>query len=357
VTGLASSRAPGALADSSAWTCYCAALMTSSSPCRICGNVLGNRSHLAREMMYGTREVFEYVECGACGCLQIADVPADLARHYSGGYYSLDAPTPKLAEGLRRRLRHAQATHAFGRPSAFGWLASAFSTPPKHRRWLRLARAGFDSRILDVGSGAGRLLSALHSEGYRHLTGVDPHIPETLELAPGLRILKGDVRSLEETFDVVMANHSLEHIPDQAATMDALRRLVAPGGTVLVRIPLCGTHAWRTYGVSWAQLDAPRHLYLHTERSLRLLAERSGLEVGAVQYDSTEFQFWASEQYQADIPLRDPRSLDARSWLVRHSRRIRSLKARAKALNAARDGDQACFYLTPGSAGSAQRPT
>ncbi len=35
--------------------------------CRICGNGDGNRTFEAREMMFGTREAFGYLECARCG--------------------------------------------------------------------------------------------------------------------------------------------------------------------------------------------------------------------------------------------------------------------------------------------------
>jgi hypothetical protein len=49
--------------------------------------------------MYGTRETFSYLACADCGCLQISNIPADLARYYPSDYYSYDAPeeTPLLA--------------------------------------------------------------------------------------------------------------------------------------------------------------------------------------------------------------------------------------------------------------------
>ena len=52
--------------------------------CRICGNATGNRLHRAREMQFGTGEEFDYVECAGCGCVQIAEIPADLQRFYEG---------------------------------------------------------------------------------------------------------------------------------------------------------------------------------------------------------------------------------------------------------------------------------
>ena len=104
--------------------------------------------------------------------------------------------------------------------------------------------------------------------------------------------------------------------------------------------------AWREYGVDWVQLDAPRHLYLHSVDSLRTLAAQAGLRLDAVQHDSTAFQFWGSEQYRQGIALRDPRSLaqDPASTLFTGAE-LAAYERRAQAANAAQAGDQAAFYL------------
>ena len=62
--------------------------MSASGCCRTCGAALLERPVLTKEMMFGTRETFEYHECSGCGCLQIAEYPADIARHYPSGYAS-----------------------------------------------------------------------------------------------------------------------------------------------------------------------------------------------------------------------------------------------------------------------------
>ena len=73
--------------------------------CRICDNAAGNTRHTAREMMFGTREPFEYVECTRCGCVQIAAVPPDLGRHYPPDYYSLAGLDAPAAGGLLHAVR------------------------------------------------------------------------------------------------------------------------------------------------------------------------------------------------------------------------------------------------------------
>ena len=54
----------------------------SQRACRICASNGPHPHFVVREMMFGTRESFDYFECSNCKTLQIVDIPADLARHY-----------------------------------------------------------------------------------------------------------------------------------------------------------------------------------------------------------------------------------------------------------------------------------
>ena len=76
----------------------------------------------------------------------------------------------------------------------------------------------------------------------------------------------------------------------------------------MIRVPVPG-FAWREYGVDWVGLDPPRHLHIVSPEGMRRLAEAHGLSIVASYWDSWSLQFWGSEQYEADIPLRDPYSL------------------------------------------------
>ena len=64
-----------------------------SFECRGCGNASGNAEHTAREMMFGTRDEFVYVECAKCGTLQIKEIP-ELAKYYPENYLSFNSETP-----------------------------------------------------------------------------------------------------------------------------------------------------------------------------------------------------------------------------------------------------------------------
>jgi hypothetical protein len=94
------------------------------------------------------------------------------------------------------------------------------------------------------------------------------------------------------------------------------------------------------------QLDAPRHLFLHTRRSLEIVAEQAGLYVDAVVHDSYELQFWGSEQYRRDIPLNSEGSYRWGAGAPIFSpEQIAAWREEAEMLNRQGRGDQAAVYL------------
>jgi SAM-dependent methyltransferase len=318
--------------------------------CRICGNNENNRIHRAREMMFATRDEFDYIECGMCGTVQIIEFP-DLAPYYPRDYYSFSADSKTyIEEKLQRRL----AAPVVGRYLMTGrglvgkfLLGKAPWFEQRFPAWLRERVLNLDSesRILDFGSGSGVLLRDLKRFGFQHLTGVDAFIEKDIIYPSGVRVLKRTLAEVEGEFDLIMLNHSFEHLPDPLESLRLIRKLLAPDGRCLIRIPVAA-HAWEKYGVNWFQLDAPRHLHLFTDSSFRDLAARSGFETLKVIYDSDVMQFVVSEQYARDIPMHDDRAYRGDvSKSIFTEEQIDRWAAEAVDLNAAGRGDQACFYL------------
>lgn len=312
--------------------------------CRICENAGGNRTFTAREMMFGMRDTFEYLECAACGCVQIAEVPADIARYYPAGYYAHTAP--RRDGGARAVLQRLRADHLFGRFNPVGWaMVRRYGVPPSIAQ-LRAAGVDRGASVLDVGCGAGGLLLALRSYGMRKLAGVDPFVARDIDYGNGVRVWKRTLDEHDMRHDLVMLHHTFEHMDHPGAVLQRIAAMLNPGGAVLIRLPLASGAAFEHYRADWVQLDAPRHLFLHTPRSLERLARAAGLEIFRTDFDSTAFQFWGSEQYRRDIPLEDPRSyLVNPAASVFTPAEIAAFDAQAQRLNAEGRGDQAAVYL------------
>ncbi len=107
-----------------------------------------------------------------------------------------------------------------------------------------------------------------------------------------------------------------------------------------------GMYGWNTYNTDWVGLDAPRHIFIHTIRSMETLAKEAGLEIREIIFDSGPYHIWASEQYKKDIPL-----MAANSYMVNPKGSlfrdvdIKKFKEITDKTSQERQGDQAAFYL------------
>ena len=313
--------------------------------CRICHKSHNNSVHQAREMMFGFRDRFHYLECARCGCLQLIDPPADIARYYPAQYYSYSSVNEKqlIRRSIQKQVKRIlkkQVLNAYlkGRPMP-DRVVSKFR---KEYPWLKPRQAFLTSRVLDVGCGSGNLLLQMKNDGFKDLTGLDPFIENDIHYGCGITIHKKELKDLEETFDFIMMHHAFEHMDSQQEVLREVHRLLAPNGLLLVRIPVADSLAWKEYGTDWVQLDAPRHFFVHTRKSMQHLASECGFRIESVVNDSWELQFYGSELYRRDIPL----TTNAEHFTEGE---IKEFKQESQRLNMAGAGDQACFYLRKSS--------
>ena len=73
--------------------------------CRICNNSEGNKIHNAREMLFGMRDEFEYLECVQCGCVQILKIPDNLSKYYPSDYHPFDDIKDIYDSFIKSRLK------------------------------------------------------------------------------------------------------------------------------------------------------------------------------------------------------------------------------------------------------------
>jgi ubiquinone/menaquinone biosynthesis C-methylase UbiE len=324
--------------------------------CEICNNSTQNKSYVAREMMFGYRDEFEYFECSECGCLQIKEIPKNISKYYPKNYGSfgkLDRWLVSKDNFLKSFLKRERTKYHLGQKSFVGRLVALVSEVPEtpiFSGWdwvysFKKVNLTLDSEILDVGCGSGGLLYYLRKEGFSSLTGIDLFIENDI-FSQEVKIFKKEIAVLEQEFDFIMLHHSFEHMPQPLSVFKQLYRILKPNRYIVIRIPVASSFAWKKYGVNWVQLDPPRHFFLHTIKSIQILAGKVGFQVVDVVFDSTDFQFWASEQYLKDIPL-----TDISSYMLNPNKSIFSeediklFKTQASELNKKSSGDQACFYL------------
>lgn len=312
--------------------------------CEICGTSSTGREYRIREMMFGTRQEFIYQECPECGTLQSKAQMSDISSFYPTHYYSL-----RKKGRLARYLKNAAASFSWRgwRASPTGAILSGIFGPDGAVAAIRRLSPPRNAKILDVGCGAGDFLHALHREGFSQLTGIDPFVSQDSIRDSPVRLVRQDIFSIEEEFQIITLNHVFEHLQDPGGVLQRVRELLSSDGVIVLRTPMAQSEAWKRYGVDWVQLDAPRHLFVHTRKGIEILCCKAGLCIREVVFDSTSFQFWGSEQYRKNIPLEARGSIKSSlPTMVSKVHRLIAQSWTARRWNEAGIGDQACFYLT-----------
>lgn len=312
--------------------------------CRICHHNGEHKQFQLREMMFGTKDMFDYFQCGACGCIQIAAIPDDMSKYYPDNYYSFSGKGKLKRKSYIKRLRTRYIIGAS--KSWIGKLmASFYKEAPFYAFLKNLKLYDYSSSVLDVGSGNGDLLKKLYKLGYNDLTGVDPFIEKDIVYNTHLRIEKKSVFEVDRKYDIIMLHHSLEHMDQQAEIVKKLKEILAPNGQLLIRIPVVSDYLMAQYGLNVVSLDPPRHFYIHSVKSISLLLERAGLKIEKKIFDADEMSFWASEQYQAGISLFN----NSESHLAKKAfsdDQLNSFKAQIAELNDQGQSDLLALYIT-----------
>jgi SAM-dependent methyltransferase len=138
-------------------------------------------------------------------------------------------------------------------------------------------------RLFDAGCGDGQFLHLMKQNGWQG-KGVDFDAAaiETGRKKYGVDLAVGDFQTVpieESSFDAVTMSHVIEHVPDPIACLDKCRRLLKPGGRLVVSTPNVRSLGHQTFKSAWRGLEPPRHLHIFPHHLLGECAKRAGLKV------------------------------------------------------------------------------
>jgi len=236
-----------------------------SVQCYGCGATGGVPFVEAEDDLTGKPGRFTFVRCGGCGlAFQNPRVSIDRIRDYYDDEYI-----------AHRRTNWGLLNRAFDR--AMDRLDAA-----KDRIVSRYATLGPESAVLDVGCGAGSFLQRIRKRHGSAVTGVDFKDLSTHQGLRGIEFHCGlfyEAALADARFDVVTMWHFLEHDYDPCRSLRTARRVLKPGGHLIVEVPKLDSLTFRLFGHRWPGLQAPQHTVLYDREHLLRFVDEAGLEV------------------------------------------------------------------------------
>ena len=227
-----------------------------SEACDLCGAVelralprpAGNRALRSdRRVVVGS---LAKVECQRCGLVRDASPTAATPVYYRDEY--------RLDES--DHVFHA-VDGAHRRSAVFAdWICQALAAS---------GQPGAPRRVLEIGASRGHLLAELATRWPQAVCeGVELGVEAAAEArALGLNVRQGDTAALADAqYDVILAIAVVEHVPSPTAFIAEIRRLLAPGGRVVLIQPTQDVPSYDVFFVDHLHHFATAHLRGYSEK-------------------------------------------------------------------------------------------
>lgn len=256
-----------------------------SVTCDQCGG-RGQRPYLTMEdHFFHVPGAFSVVKCTSCGLLYTNPRPTgDELRGLYATYYAgngLQRPSTGFASFIRHHPGMLSLWHA---------LCGQYSSTA-----IRKLRGN----VLDIGCGTGDLLDQVRTGGCRAF-GVEPNESSAaICRSRGFEVYTGSFEDLPfppNYFDAVILWHSIEHLSSPRNALAKIRRILKPGGNVLIWCPNADSSPAALFHQFWSGWHLPFHFYHFTPKTLTALAETAGFRVEKLRTVTPEFIFAHSLQ-------------------------------------------------------------
>lgn len=232
--------------------------------CPICGSEKISKKITAKDYTV-SKENFDIWECAVCTGRFTQDIPDvnGIGHYYQSPEYISHSET---REGLINRLYHSVRK----------------ITMRSKQNWVKSASGVKQGSLLDIGSGTGAFLHYMKQVGWE-VTGLEPDAGARQNAKDLYNV---ESRSVEDLFtlapgqfDCITMWHVLEHVHNLHGYIEQIRKLLKPGGALLIAVPNYTSTDARIYGQDWAAYDVPRHLYHFSPHAMDVLLQQHKIRI------------------------------------------------------------------------------
>jgi SAM-dependent methyltransferase len=146
----------------------------------------------------------------------------------------------------------------------------------------------YRGKLIEIGSGFGYLLNFLKQDGW-DVMGLEPlkGCCQFSESEFGIKAIPKIIEEAaldENSVDVVLMMHVIEHVPDPFGTFKEVYRVLRPGGYFILETPRYDTLMFKLLGKRERSLSCDGHIYFFTSDTLKNMATNAGFKVQINDY-------------------------------------------------------------------------
>jgi len=181
-------------------------------------------------------------------------------------------------------------------------------------------------RLLDVGCGSGQYLSIMKSLGWDVKgTEVDQNAAAIARNEYGLDVFVGNLEDAHfpsESFNIITLIHVIEHLYDPIHLLIECRRILKPGGKLILTTPNIESLGHALFKGDWRGLEIPRHLMVFSLNSIELCTRKAGFKTTVLRGSARisldvylESKLIRNNRKASDIPKLSYKIYRAKGWL------------------------------------------
>jgi 2-polyprenyl-3-methyl-5-hydroxy-6-metoxy-1,4-benzoquinol methylase len=252
--------------------------------CMVCNNDTFIDLFQGHDRMFNIPGKFLLKKCKKCSLIFIDPQPSMevLSKHYPAkNYYSYSINKDNLFEKIRTYL-----VKNYYNPNiiikCFTKIISNVPALPSYK---------INSKILDVGCGAGDTLVLLKEMGWKTYGLEIDKQAVSIAKKRGLTVRLGTYKELSafpnNYFDTVRLYHVIEHLDNPLLCLKLIRNKLKKDGEVILGTPNYLSLASKIFGKYWYHLDTPRHIFVFSPKNLQMLVKKAGFKKTKIEFCST----------------------------------------------------------------------
>ena len=233
-------------------------------PCLICGQTDWEFLYPAKDYLHDLEGDFSLWECDECGFVHTMPqlVGEDIEVYYPEDYVADSEDVSQEEKAVAKWDRE----RGVARRCNFAIKSTGKSA----------------GKVLDVGCASGNFLKGMQDRGWDAF-GVEPsaYASKYANEVLGLDVKHGylvDGLFEDDFFDLVMLWDVFEHLEDPETSLEVMRKIIKPGGTLLLSLPNSKSWDRHYFKEAWCGWDVPRHYYAYNPELLQRLVERHGFK-------------------------------------------------------------------------------